>query len=69
MHPVPWFLATTPSSSPEMLSRNAITRLLDEYRDGTRAILVAAPSGFGKTVAVARWATDRAQYAPGRWHG
>ncbi len=65
MHPVPWFLATTPSSSPEMLSRNAITRLLDEYRDGTRAILVAAPSGFGKTVAVARWATDRAQYAPG----
>ncbi|MFV8166371.1 LuxR C-terminal-related transcriptional regulator [Mycobacterium sp. 134] len=59
MQPVPWFLATTPSSSPGMLPRQAIGRRLNEHIGGRRAVLVAAPSGFGKTVAVAQWAAER----------
>lgn len=59
MHPVPWFLATIPSSSPGMLSRKALGHSLDAHIAGKRAVLVAAPSGFGKTVAVAQWAAER----------
>ncbi|MCP3811957.1 hypothetical protein NLX62_06405, partial [Mycobacteriaceae bacterium Msp059] len=53
MHPVPWFLATTPSASARMLPRRAIGHRLDEHSDGRRTVLVAAPSRFGKTVTVA----------------
>jgi LuxR family maltose regulon positive regulatory protein len=49
MHPVPWFLATTPSASPDMLSRTAFVDALDAHLGGVRAVVVAAPSGFGKT--------------------
>lgn len=59
MHPVPWFLATTPSSGPDMLPRNAVTDALEIHVGVRRAVLVAAPSGFGKTVAVAQWAAGR----------
>ncbi|WP_048896417.1 MULTISPECIES: LuxR C-terminal-related transcriptional regulator [Mycolicibacterium] len=59
MQPVPWFLATIPSSSRGMLPRHAIGHRLDEHIDTRRAVLVAAPSGFGKTVAVAQWAVER----------
>ncbi|MED5812743.1 LuxR C-terminal-related transcriptional regulator [Mycolicibacterium sp. 050232] len=59
MQPVPWFLATIPSSSPGMLSRKAVGHGLDAHLAGKRAVLVAAPSGFGKTVAVAQWAAER----------
>ncbi|OBB87359.1 hypothetical protein A5779_01875 [Mycolicibacterium peregrinum] len=65
MQPVPWFLATTPSSSPGMLPRQAIGRTLDEHTAGRRAVLVAAPSGFGKTVAVAQWTLGRQRAEPG----
>ncbi|OHU05738.1 hypothetical protein BKG61_07675 [Mycobacterium syngnathidarum] len=65
MQPVPWFLATTPSSSPGMLLRQAVADRLDEHRAGRRAVLVAAPSGFGKTVAVAQWALERQRAEPG----
>lgn len=65
MQPVPWFLATIPSSSPGMLPRQAIGDSLDEHIGGRRAVLVAAPSGFGKTVAVAQWAAERRRDRPG----
>lgn len=65
MRPVPWFLATTPSSNPDMLQRRAITRALDEHLDRKRAVLVAAPSGFGKTVTVSQWAAERRRDRPG----
>lgn len=65
MRPVPWFLATTPSSSPGMVFRQAIGHSLDGYIAGRRAVLVAAPSGFGKTVAVAQWVTGRQRDEPG----
>lgn len=58
MQPVPWFLATTPSSNPDMLQRRAIMDRLDADLAGKRAVLVAAPSGFGKTVAVSQWADE-----------
>ncbi|MEX3647263.1 LuxR C-terminal-related transcriptional regulator [Mycolicibacterium porcinum] len=65
MQPVPWFLATIPSSSPGMLPRPAIGRTLNERNTGRRAVLVAAPSGFGKTVSVAQWAHARQRAEPG----
>lgn len=65
MHPVPWFLATTPSASAGMLPRRAVCHRLYEHSDGRRTVLVAAPSGFGKTVAVAQWAAERQRAEPG----
>lgn len=65
MHPVPWFLATTPSANPDMLQRRAIARTLDKHLRSTRAVLVAAPSGFGKTVAVSQWAAEARAADPG----
>lgn len=65
MQPVPWFLATTPSSNPDMLQRRAIMDRLDADLAGKRAVLVAAPSGFGKTVAVSQWADEHRRDRPG----
>lgn len=65
MQPVPWFLATIPSSNPGMLPRQAIGRSLEEHIGGRRAVLIAAPSGFGKTVAAAQWAAERQRDQPG----
>ncbi|MCV7115387.1 helix-turn-helix transcriptional regulator [Mycolicibacterium setense] len=65
MQPVPWFLATTPASGPGMLSRRAIGHSLDGHIAGRRAVLIAAPSGFGKTVAVAQWVAERQRDEPG----
>ncbi|MFY1599659.1 AAA family ATPase, partial [Micromonospora sp. WMMD737] len=59
LHPLPWFLATSPSPHPEMVERPALADLLDRYTDRHRATIVTAPSGFGKTVAVAQWARRR----------
>ncbi|WP_142282811.1 LuxR C-terminal-related transcriptional regulator [Mycobacterium aquaticum] len=65
MHPVPWFLATTPSSGPDMLPRNAVADILQARLGGMRSVFVAAPSGFGKTVAVSQWAAGHRCEAPG----
>ncbi len=65
MHPVPWFLATSPSTHPEMVHRGTLTDLLDRHTDRYRATLVMAPSGFGKTVAVSQWAARRGRRRPG----
>lgn len=60
MGPVPWFLATPPSPSPEMVIRESVRDRLDSLVASHRATVVSAPSGFGKTVAVSQWAA-RAQ--------
>ncbi|MEV0671101.1 LuxR C-terminal-related transcriptional regulator [Mycobacterium sp. NPDC050441] len=65
MYPVPWFLATTPSLNPEMLQRQRIARAVNEQLGSKRALLVAAPSGFGKTVSVSQWAAERLRAQPG----
>lgn len=65
MRPVPWFLANIPVARPDMLERQPIARLLDTETDHKRAVLVAAPSGYGKTVALSQWAAQRARAAPG----
>ncbi|MCX8554555.1 LuxR C-terminal-related transcriptional regulator [Mycobacterium sp. SMC-16] len=65
MRPVPWFLATIPVARPDMLPRRTISRLLDAECDRKRAIVVAAPSGYGKTVALSQWAAERTANKPG----
>jgi len=65
MRPVPWFLATIPVARPDMVRRRSVLRRLDAESTSRRAILVAAPSGYGKTVALSQWAARRAREAPG----
>lgn len=69
MQPVPWFLATAPSTGPELVPRPRIDAALDHAIAAHRAVLVSAPSGFGKTVAVAQWAarTRRTDPASVSW--
>ena len=50
--PVPWFLATLPAANSEMIARPVVDKALDEHIRLRRAVVVVAPSGFGKTVAV-----------------
>ncbi|ORB48436.1 hypothetical protein BST43_24755 [Mycobacteroides saopaulense] len=63
--PAPWFLATPPTANPEMVERVGVHRILDEQVQRSRAVVVVAPSGFGKTVAVGQWAAARRRLAPG----
>ncbi|WP_081345992.1 LuxR C-terminal-related transcriptional regulator [Mycobacteroides chelonae] len=63
--PAPWFLATPPSSSPGMIARTDVHRILDLHVQQSRAVVVLAPSGFGKTVAVGQWAAAQRQHQPG----
>ena len=65
MHAVPWFLAAIPMVRADMLARPAAIELLDSECERKRAILVAAPSGYGKTVALSQWAARRAAAVPG----
>ncbi len=55
---VPWFLTVAPQDNPEMVPRPAV---VDKLRTSARhrATIVSAPSGFGKTVAVAQFAAAR----------
>ncbi|MGX9674378.1 LuxR C-terminal-related transcriptional regulator [Mycobacterium sp. HM-7] len=62
---MPWFLATIPVARPDMLDRSSIIRLLAAECDRKRAVLVAAPSGYGKTVALSQWAAQRSGEVPG----
>lgn len=59
---VPWYLATQPTVNPEMIDRPAIGQLIEAHLCQGRTVVVIAPSGFGKTVAVGQWA---AQQDPG----
>jgi len=65
MRPVPWFLASIPVVRSDMLQRPSIVRLLDTESEQKRAILLAAPSGYGKTVALSQWAAQRSRDVPG----
>ncbi|MBS1907002.1 MAG: AAA family ATPase, partial [Actinobacteria bacterium] len=59
--PAPWFLLTPPLPKPGTLSRPRIGLLLDGLVDDAAIALVQAPSGFGKSTALAEWAGQRAQ--------
>lgn len=63
--PAPWFLATPPSASPGMIVRSGVHQVLDVHFRQSRAVVVLAPSGFGKTVAVGQWAAVRRRQQPG----
>ena len=65
MRAVPWFLAAIPMVRGDMLARPAAIEALNSACERKRAIVVAAPSGYGKTVALSQWATLRAATAPG----
>lgn len=65
LRPVPWFLATRPSLRSDMVARPGVTGLLDDNCARFRITAVAAPSGFGKTVAVTQWAAARQERDPG----
>ncbi|MBV0918737.1 LuxR C-terminal-related transcriptional regulator [Mycobacteroides chelonae] len=58
---VPWYLATQPTANPEMIDRPAIGRLIEAHLCHGRTVVVVAPSGFGKTVAVGQWAAQQEQ--------
>src|SRR6187402_1732383 len=53
-----------PTAGPATLARTGISELLDAYAD-RRVTLIAAPTGFGKTTALAAWV--RARPGPSAW--
>ena len=53
-----------PMAGPATLARTGISELLDAYAD-RRVTLIAAPTGFGKTTALAAWV--RARPGPTAW--
>lgn len=55
---------TPPQARPEHLHRHGVTRLLTEL-SSRKLTVVAAPTGFGKTTALAAWA--RASHTPVAW--
>lgn len=57
--PVPWYLATQPTANPEMIDRPAIGQSIETHLCQGRTVVVVAPSGFGKTVAVGQWAAQQ----------
>ncbi|MGB4777313.1 hypothetical protein, partial [Microbacterium sp.] len=55
----PWFL-TTPPESTRAIARPRVTAELDRAIRSHRVVAVGAPSGFGKSTAVAEWARQAA---------
>lgn len=55
----PWFLISMPETRPSVLERPRLTRLIDSYVAQGPITVIDAPSGFGKTTALASWAKDR----------
>lgn len=53
--PSPWFLVTPPAPKPNTVSRPRITDLLTTTVNEHIVTLVEAPSGFGKSTALATW--------------
>lgn len=56
---LPWFLTEVPAARAENIERPRITTLLDELTESAPLVIVSAPSGFGKTSALAEWAHKR----------
>ena len=53
--PAPWFQTSVPQLQPGVIERPRLDALLDAHVGAHHLTLVAAPSGFGKTAAVAQW--------------
>lgn len=56
---VPWFTLVPPAAVPDELPRDAVVAALDEAVRRGPLTVVAAPSGFGKSVACAQWCRSR----------
>ncbi|MGL3805676.1 LuxR C-terminal-related transcriptional regulator [Paeniglutamicibacter sp. R2-26] len=63
--PQPWFLVSAPRTSAMMPRRARIEALLDDLSSRHPVTLVAAPSGYAKTSALAAWAQHGA--SPKAW--
>jgi LuxR family maltose regulon positive regulatory protein len=56
---LPWFMATLPASRAEVVARPRVRQHIDGCVGRAPLTLVTAPSGYGKTTAVAEWARER----------
>lgn len=56
---LPWFMSTLPTLTAEVVARPRVRDHIDACVRRAPLTLVTAPSGYGKTTAVAEWARDR----------
>ncbi|OZC32691.1 LuxR family transcriptional regulator [Gordonia polyisoprenivorans] len=56
--PFPWYLTSIPHARPDTIVRHRLSIALGTLVGEHRVVAVSAPSGHGKTVAVADWARD-----------
>lgn len=56
----PWFLTVPPDVRPEWVVRERLSAALDHGLATHSTVLLEAPSGYGKTVALSTWAASRA---------
>lgn len=56
--PSPWFLVTPPEPQVAVVDRRRVTDTIDRAVAASRVTVVAAPAGFGKTVALGTWARE-----------
>ncbi|MGC4935099.1 LuxR C-terminal-related transcriptional regulator [Gordonia sp. DT30] len=63
--PVPWYLTAIPRPRPDTIERERLSDRLADLLGRHRVVAVNAPSGHGKTVAVADWA--RSSDLPVAW--
>lgn len=59
----PWFLTAIPETRSDSLPRPRLTDMLDAAVEDSAITIVEAPSGFGKTTALATWAHARTRTA------
>lgn len=57
----PWFLAVPPDVRAEWIARKRLSAALDHEIATHAAVIVEAPSGYGKTVALTAWVRSRAE--------
>jgi len=58
-HRLPWFLFAVPQRVPTLVARPRLAGLLDGLLREHPLVIVAAPSGYGKTTFVAEWARSQ----------
>jgi len=56
----PWFLATPPDTQSKWLERGRLNEATEQLVTAHPLVLLEAPSGYGKTTALAMWASTRA---------
>lgn len=59
--PVPWFLLTPPDPGSHLLDRPRLTELIESSIERSPITVAEAPSGFGKTIALAAWAQQHGE--------